>query len=64
MRNGTHTASSNAAFDASLRNTDPSWGVRDTRDLAELAERVGLDLDDIADMPANNFVLTFRRASE
>jgi SAM-dependent methyltransferase len=61
MRNGTHTAPSNAAFDASLRGNDPSWGVRDTRDLSELAESVGLRLDQIVDMPANNFVLTFRR---
>ena len=63
MRNGTHTAPSNAAFDASLRSSDPSWGVRDTRDLSELAEHVGLRLDEIVAMPANNFVLTFRRKS-
>ena len=61
MRNGMHTAPSNAAFDASLRSKDPSWGVRDTRDLSELAKSVGLHLDRIVDMPANNFVLTFRR---
>jgi SAM-dependent methyltransferase len=61
MRDGTHTAPSNAAFDASLRSSDPSWGVRDTRDLSELAQSVGLRLDQIVDMPANNFVLTFRR---
>lgn len=61
MRDGTHTAPSNAAFDTSLRTKDPSWGVRDTRDLSALAEQVGLRLDDIVAMPANNFVLMFRR---
>ena len=29
MRDGAHTAPSNAAFDASLRAENPDWGVRD-----------------------------------
>ena len=59
MRDGGHTAPSNAAFDASLRSSDPSWGVRDTRDLAAFADRVGLRLAGMVEMPANNFVLEF-----
>ena len=31
MRDGAHTAPSNAAFDASLRAENPEWGVRDVR---------------------------------
>ncbi len=58
-RDGAHTAPSNAAFDASLRAQDAEWGVRDTRDLAALAEGNGLRLAEIASMPANNFVLIF-----
>jgi SAM-dependent methyltransferase len=58
-RDGRHTADSNAAFDASLRQGNPDWGVRDTADLAALAARVGLRLDDCIAMPSNNFVLTF-----
>jgi cyclopropane fatty-acyl-phospholipid synthase-like methyltransferase len=30
---GTHTAPSNAAFDADLKRRDPRWGVRDLDDL-------------------------------
>lgn len=59
---GVHTAPSNAAFDASLRARDPSWGVRDREAVEELAESVGLRLVDQVDMPANNQILVFRRA--
>lgn len=63
MREGTHTAPSNAAFDASLRAQDPEWGVRDTADLRKLAERYGLKIADIASMPANNLVLVLERSA-
>jgi SAM-dependent methyltransferase len=58
-RDGKHTAPSNAAFDASLRDRNPEWGVRDIADLEKLAGGVGLMLIDIAEMPANNLVLVF-----
>ena len=61
-RDGKHTALSNAVFDTSLRDRDPEWGVRDIGDLQKLAADVGLALIDIAEMPANNLVLTFERA--
>lgn len=60
-RGGKHTAESNAAFDASLRAGNPEWGVRDVDDLEYLAEGVGLALDGIVEMPANNLILIFRR---
>jgi SAM-dependent methyltransferase len=60
-RDGAHTAPSNAAFDASLRAQDPAWGVRDTRDIAAVAERYGLRIAAMAPMPANNFVLVIGR---
>ena len=62
MRNGTHTAPSNAAFDASLRAENPDWGVRDVADLAATAEKAGLTLAETFEMPANNLVLAFARA--
>ena len=62
MRDGEHTAPSNAAFDATLRAENPEWGVRDIRDLSTLADKAGLSLTEIAPMPANNLVLAFTRA--
>jgi hypothetical protein len=61
LRDGAHTAPSNAAFDASLRQGNPEWGVRDIAELAGLADRKGLKLADIVEMPANNLILIFER---
>jgi len=61
LRDGAHTAPSNADFDASLRARNAAWGLRDTRDLAALANETGLMLAEIIPMPANNFVLVFAR---
>ena len=61
-RNGAHTASSNAAFDAYLRRQNAEWGVRDTADLEALAAMNGLQLTEIIDMPANNAMLVFERS--
>jgi hypothetical protein len=58
-RGGVHTAESNAAFDRSLRETDPEWGVRDIGDLEALARAGRLGLREIVEMPANNFTLIF-----
>ncbi len=62
MRDGTHSAPSNAAFDASLRAENPEWGVRDVADLDLAAGKAGLTPAIIAEMPANNLVLAFARA--
>ena len=61
-RDGAHTSSSNAAFDASLRAENPEWGVRDVSDLNGLAKSAGLTEAEISPMPANNLVLAFTRA--
>lgn len=60
-RDGRHTAPSNAAFDASLRERDAGWGVRDMEAVAEVAVRNRLALEEAVAMPANNFTLVFRR---
>jgi hypothetical protein len=60
-RGGKHTAVSNAVFDASLRDNNPDWGVRDVEAVEQLAEAAGLALVEIAEMPANNLVLVFGR---
>ncbi|WP_082720980.1 DUF938 domain-containing protein [Burkholderia sp. ABCPW 14] len=60
-RGGAHTAESNAQFDAQLRSRDPAWGVRDLEAVAELGRAAGLTLDEIAEMPANNLSVVFRK---
>jgi SAM-dependent methyltransferase len=58
---GQHTAESNAAFDASLRARDSSWGVRDLEAVVELALSRDISLVERVQMPANNQLLIFRR---
>jgi hypothetical protein len=61
-RGGRHTADGNEAFDASLRQGNPEWGVRDVEVVEELAAGAGLSLIEIAEMPANNLTLVFGRS--
>lgn len=61
-RDGVHTAPSNAAFDAHLRQQSDRWGVRDIADLKAAAIKDGLKLAEIIDMPANNSMLIFEHA--
>ena len=61
VRDGAHTAPSNAAFDASLRAENADWGVRDTRDIAAVAARCGLRITEVAAMPRDNFTLVIER---
>jgi SAM-dependent methyltransferase len=61
MRDGVHTAPSNASFDESLRAKNPEWGVRDMTELSALSVRHGLSAIQAAPMPANNFLLTIIR---
>jgi cyclopropane fatty-acyl-phospholipid synthase-like methyltransferase len=58
---GQHTAPSNAAFDESLRARNEEWGVRDLAEVAALASRHGLALEERVAMPANNLSVVFRR---
>ena len=60
---GVYTAPSNQAFDESLRQRDASWGVRDLEELKPLAQRHGLALEEVVEMPANNHLLVFRRVA-
>jgi hypothetical protein len=61
-RKGAHTAPSNAAFDESLRARDQRWGVRDLDlEIIPLAEKAGLSLETVVEMPANNLSVIFRR---
>lgn len=58
---GQITPQSNVNFDKSLRLQDPSWGLRDVRDLKKLAEEHNIKLIEVVDMPANNNTLIWRK---
>lgn len=58
--NGVLEPESNRAFDRSLRERNPSWGIRDLVDLDHLAETTGLERIFTFDMPANNRLLVFQ----
>lgn len=61
MREGVHTAASNAAFDESLRGRNPAWGIRDMADVVAVAGAHGLAPEGVVAMPANNFSMIFRK---
>ena len=55
------TAPGNVAFDASLKERDPAWGLRRREDVEAEAARAGLVLRERHAMPANNLLLVFAR---
>ena len=58
---GKATTPSNEAFDRSLRGRDPRWGLRDLSEVTERAAQAGLSPVVVMTMPANNFLVLFRR---
>ena len=64
VRDGVHSAPSNAAFDASLKALNPSWGVRDIAELERVGESSGLSLRETIEMPANNKSLVFWKSGK
>ena len=61
---GKCTTPSNAQFDEMLRARDASFGYRDIDEVAIEGEKYGLELTERIPMPANNFMLCFRRRGE
>jgi SAM-dependent methyltransferase len=59
---GVETAPSNLAFDESLKNRDPAWGLRDLGDVTVLAAANGLGFAERIVMPANNLIVVFEKA--
>jgi len=58
---GVLTPDSNRQFDESLKLRDENWGIRDIEDLKKEAEKNGIVLEKIHDMPANNKLLAWRK---
>ena len=60
---GTYTSEGNAAFDRSLREQNPEWGLRELEQVCDAARDAAFDLDRTVDMPVNNLSVIFRRAN-
>ncbi len=58
----TTTATSNIAFDASLRERNADWGVRELTACNDLARANGLQLTARHTLPANNLIVVYRQA--
>jgi hypothetical protein len=56
------TSTGNLAFDQSLRERDPAWGIRRREDVEAHAAAAGLKLLSRHAMPANNLLLVWVRA--
>lgn len=52
----------NAAFDESLRERDPAWGLRDLGEITALAVAAGFGAPKVIEMPANNLTVVFGKA--
>ena len=55
------TSPSNAQFDAHLREQDPHMGIRDMATVENLANLHRMRLEQKIAMPANNFILVFKK---
>lgn len=53
---------SNVEFDASLKERDPAWGIRDLDRVSALAAAHGFGPPERHEMPANNLTIVFRRS--
>lgn len=61
LESDVETAPSNLAFDQSLKDRNPAWGLRRLDDVTALAARHGLMLAERIAMPANNLSVIFRK---
>lgn len=64
FQKGVETAPSNLAFDESLRARDSRWGLRQLEDVVALAEGLGLHLEAVHSMPANNLTIVLRKRGQ
>jgi hypothetical protein len=61
---GAPPSQGNVEFDQSLREHDPSWGIRLREDVEHVAALAGLQLVARHAMPANNLLLVWARAPQ
>lgn len=61
VRHDVMTAPSNLEFDASLKQRNPLWGLRDLAEVDAVADEFGFARAPLIEMPANNLSLVYRR---
>jgi SAM-dependent methyltransferase len=61
LEDGVPTSAGNQAFDQSLREQNPDWGIRRREDVEREAARAGLRLSARQALPANNLLLVWTR---
>lgn len=61
---GRFTSEGNAALDHWLKQRDPESGIKDLEWVQARAARLGLELDQICPMPANNLCLRLQRSEK
>ncbi|GGD48593.1 DUF938 domain-containing protein [Erythrobacter arachoides] len=61
LEGGVETAQSNLAFDRSLKDRNPAWGLRSLGAVDRVADNWGFRRTRRVPMPANNLALVYRR---
>jgi cyclopropane fatty-acyl-phospholipid synthase-like methyltransferase len=61
--NGDFRGQGNIDFDASLKNRNPSWGIREVKDVVRVGMVNGFTHRETVEMPTNNLILVFDRNS-
>lgn len=59
LEDGVETAPSNLAFDRSLKERNPAWGLRNVADVDRVAAEYGFTRTRRVEMPANNLMLIY-----
>ena len=59
--NKKHTSESNKLFDKSLKMQNSNWGVRNLEEVYKEGKKNGYSQYDLIEMPANNFIIIFRK---
>ena len=58
-----HISQSNYLFDNSLKIQNYLWGIRNLKDVSDEGKKNGFFQEDIISMPANNFLIIYRKVS-
>lgn len=59
--NGVLEPESNVAFDLNLKSRNASWGIKDIRDLKQIASRHGIGFREYFNMPSNNKTIVWAK---